>query len=88
MVDVLAIRVTTVVAPVVLGQLLPARACRGALTGTLACTHESGGGSAPHAARVVTAAWHGYEQSARRCRFPRMQERGDGQFTAAVPGKR
>jgi hypothetical protein len=58
MVDVLAIRVTTVVASVMLGKRLPARACRGSMTGALACTQESGSGSAPQVARCVTAAWH------------------------------
>jgi hypothetical protein len=66
MVNVLAIRVPKVVASAVPGEVLP-RARVAGREGDLACTHESCRGSAPHVARCVTAARHGYEQPRRRC---------------------
>jgi hypothetical protein len=46
---------------VVPDQFLSARACRGSVTEKLTRTYETGSDSIPHAARCVTAAWHGYE---------------------------
>ena len=45
------------------------------LTETVAGNGESSSGSAPQPFGCVTSAWHGYQRSALRCRFSRMQQR-------------